>query len=152
MKIVIASGYFDPISGKGAIEYLKMSKQIAGSDGKLVVIVNNDKQAILKKGRFFMECDHRISILRELRDVDDVVKSIDIDRTVCKTVEMIYNNYKDLYGNDLEIWFANGGDVYNDEKMPEKSICDKLGIKLTEKLGDKLSSSSWLTGLTVLKS
>ena len=151
MKIVIASGYFDPISGKGAIEYLKMSKQIAGVDGKLIVIVNNDQQATLKKGRAFMLCDDRITILKELRDVDEVVKSIDIDRTVCKTVEMIYNKYKYIYENELEIWFANGGDVYNNEKMPEKSICDKLGIKLTEKLGDKISSSSWLTGLIPLK-
>jgi glycerol-3-phosphate cytidylyltransferase-like family protein len=152
MKIVIASGYFDPISGKGAIEYLKLSKQIAGLDGKLVVIVNNDDQAVLKKGKAFMSCEHRIAILKELRDVDDVIKSIDSDRTVCKTVEMVYNKYKKLYGDDLEIWFANGGDVYNDEKMPEKNICDKLGIKLTKKLGEKISSSSWLTGLTPLKS
>ena len=45
-KIVIASGYFDPIH-VGHLEYLKMASELGD---KLVVIVNNDKQAILKKG------------------------------------------------------------------------------------------------------
>jgi glycerol-3-phosphate cytidylyltransferase-like family protein len=44
MKIVIISGYFDPINGSGHVEYIKLSKQFAGKDGKLVLIVNNDDQ------------------------------------------------------------------------------------------------------------
>ena len=147
MKIVIASGYYDPLNGKGHVDYLQMSKKIATDDGFLVVIVNNDDQAILKKGKFFMKCSERMIILRELKSVDEVVESIDNDRTVRKTIEMIYNKYKNIYGDCLDMWLSNGGDVNNDDSMPEKTICDKLGIKLTEKLGDKISSSSWLTGL-----
>ena len=147
MKIVIISGYFDPINGPGHIDYLKLSKEVATKDGLLVVIVNNDEQAILKKGKFFMKSVDRVTILKELRDVDDVVESIDSDRTVRKTIKMVYNKYKNRYGDKLEMLLANGGDVNNDESMPEKSVCDELGIKLTEKLGDKVSSSSWLTGL-----
>lgn len=45
MKIVIASGYFDPIH-VGHIEYIKLAKQLGD---KLIVILNNDKQCILKK-------------------------------------------------------------------------------------------------------
>jgi D-beta-D-heptose 7-phosphate kinase/D-beta-D-heptose 1-phosphate adenosyltransferase len=143
MKIIIASGYYDPVT-IGHIEYLKLSKKFIG-EGKLIVIVNNDDQAILKKGKSFMKCDDRIIIMRELKDVDDVIKSIDIDKSVCKTVEFIYNKYKNIYDN-LEIWFANGGDSFNN-KIPEKIICDKYNIKLIDNLGEKIASSSWLTGL-----
>ena len=43
----------------GHIEYFKLSKNIGD---KLMVIVNNDKQAELKKGKAFMPCDERIKM------------------------------------------------------------------------------------------
>ena len=45
MKVVAVSGYFDPIH-VGHLEYLKMSKKLGD---KLVVIVNNNHQCVLKK-------------------------------------------------------------------------------------------------------
>ena len=39
--------------------------------------------------------------------------------------------------------FANGGDQNNDT-IPEADICNELGIKLIDGLGDKIQSSSWL--------
>ena len=48
-KYVVASGYFDPIH-MGHIEYLQRSKE---QGDVLIVIVNNDKQAELKKGKSF---------------------------------------------------------------------------------------------------
>ena len=143
MKIVIISGYFDPCT-VGHLEYIKLSKELVEKDGKLLVIVNNDEQAILKKGKSFMPCDDRILIMRELRNVDEVLKSIDTDRTVCETLKMIYSKYK---GNEL--WFVNGGDAFNNN-IPEVKICNELGIKLLDGLGDKIRSSSWLTGLKEL--
>ena len=142
MKIVIVSGYMDPIH-QGHIEYFKLSKDLAGKDGKLVVIVNNDNQAILKKGKAFMKCDDRIVIIKELRCVDDVVKSIDVDRTVCKTIEHVHSLYKDT---TREMYFCNGGDAFNIH-IPETDICNKLDIELVDGLGNKVSSSSWLTGV-----
>ena len=56
--ISCVSGYFDPIH-VGHIEYFKNSKNIAD---KLMVIVNNDEQAILKKGKAFMPADERIKL------------------------------------------------------------------------------------------
>lgn len=50
--VVCASGYFDPIHW-GHVEYLQKAKDLGT---KLVVIVNNDRQAALKKGRAFMPC------------------------------------------------------------------------------------------------
>ena len=44
-KIVCVSGYFDPLH-IGHLEYFKKAKKIGT---KLMVIVNNDKQGILKK-------------------------------------------------------------------------------------------------------
>src|SRR6056300_1616601 len=84
-KIVCVSGYFDPIH-VGHIEYFKKSKEIGD---KLMVIVNNDHQAELKKGKSFMPCEERIAIIKELACVDIVVPSIDTDRTVCKTLATI---------------------------------------------------------------
>lgn len=130
MKIACVSGYFDPIH-VGHIEYFKNSKKIAD---KLMVIVNNDEQAILKKGKPFMPVDERIKIIQELKCVDYVFKSIDNDRTVCKSLAKV---------TPIPDYFCNGGDQNNDI-IPESNICKKLGIKLMDGFGDKIQSSSWL--------
>jgi cytidyltransferase-like protein len=129
-SIACVSGYFDPIH-VGHIEYFKQSKNIAQ---KLMVIVNNDEQAVLKKGRAFMPVDERIRIIRELRCVDYVVKSIDTDRTVCRTLASV---------NPRPTFFCNGGDQ-NNYSIPEAAVCDELGIELRDGFGDKIQSSSWL--------
>ena len=127
-KIVCVSGYFNPLH-YGHIEDFEKSKELGT---KLVVIVNNDIQACLKKGSSFMPQEERLKIIRSLRMVDTAVLSIDEDRTVCKTLECVRPNI-----------FANGGDQLND-LIPEKSICEELGIALYDNLGKKIQSSSWL--------
>jgi cytidyltransferase-like protein len=128
--IACVSGYFDPIH-IGHIEYFKQSKQIAD---KLMVIVNNDEQAILKKGKAFMPADERVKIIRELKCVDYVVKSVDTDRTVCQTLATVVPR---------PTYFCNGGDQ-NNNSIPEATICQELGIELRDGFGDKIQSSSWL--------
>lgn len=127
-KIVCVSGYFNPLHC-GHLEYFEKSKELGD---KLIVIVNNDKQSILKKGKSFMSEYERLKIIRSLRIVDMAVLSIDEDRSVCKTLESVRPHI-----------FTNGGDQYND-LIPEKDICEKLGIKLIDGLGYKIQSSSWL--------
>jgi cytidyltransferase-like protein len=134
-KTVCISGYFDPLH-VGHLEYIKLSKNLVGPNGKLIVIVNSDHQAQLKKGKYFMPCKERIEILKAIKYVDEVIESIDTDRTVCKTLEQIKPDY-----------FCNGGDQFNDN-IPEAPICQKLNIQLVDSLGLKIQSSSWLTGLT----
>tara|TARA_B100001013_G_scaffold76464_1_gene40890 strand:+ start:214 stop:627 length:414 start_codon:yes stop_codon:yes gene_type:complete len=129
-KIVCVSGYFDPIH-IGHLEYFKKSKQIGD---KLMVIVNNDEQAILKKRKSFMSVNERIQIIKELRCVDFVIKSIDSDRTVCKTLETVVPKPD---------YFCNGGDQ-NNNTIPEVEICKKRNIELRDGFGDKIQSSSWL--------
>lgn len=135
MKIVIVSGYFNPVH-KGHIEYFNKSKE---HGDKLYVIVNNDKQRELKGSKEFQDENERMFIIRNLRMVDRVFLSTDLDRTVCNTLGMI----RSLEDPLNELLFANGGDQNNDT-IPERPICHWLGIKLIDGLGDKIQSSSWL--------
>ena len=88
MKIVAVSGYFDPIH-VGHLEYLKMSKKLGD---KLVVIVNNNYQCILKKGKPFMDENDRLEIVKSLEMVDEVFLSIDKDKTVCASLAVSYTH------------------------------------------------------------
>ena len=128
---VAVSGYFDPIH-VGHLEYLRMAKELGDS---LVVIVNNNYQCKLKKGKHFMDENDRVEIVKALRFVDEVFLSVDKDRTVCKSLEEIKPDI-----------FANGGDRATSE-VPETPVCKKFNIKMVDGLGDKIRSSSSLTGL-----
>ena len=134
-KAIIVSGYFNPLH-KGHLEYINNAKVLAD---ELIVIVNNDYQRALKKSKEFQLEDERLLIVSNLKAVNKVLLSIDSDRTVCKTIEKIANEF----GESYDLAFANGGDQNNDT-IPERVICDKMGITLLDGLGDKIQSSSWL--------
>ena len=131
MIVVAVSGYFDPIH-VGHLEYLKLAKQLGD---KLVVIVNNDKQTILKKGKSFMNEKDRMEIVSALQCVDEVFLSIDDDKSVCKSLEFLKPSI-----------FANGGDRSLSE-IPETAIMEKYSIKMVDGLGAKIRSSSKITGI-----
>ena len=134
--LVIASGYFNPIH-KGHIEYLTRSKELGD---KLFVIVNNDLQREMKGSKEFMSEDERKFIVESLKPVDWAVVSIDKNRLVDKSVEMIHSLYKDEFENFI---FTNGGDQ-TEQTIGEKLVCQKLNIKMVFGLGNKIQSSSWL--------
>jgi cytidyltransferase-like protein len=134
-KAVIVSGYFNPVH-KGHIEYFQKAKKFAD---ELFVIVNNDCQRALKGSKEFQDERERIFIIENLRLVDKCFLSIDIDRTVIESIRKIHSEYS----NNYKLSFANGGDQNNDT-IPERPICEELGIKLLDGLGDKIQSSSWL--------
>ena len=140
-KVVIVSGYFDPIH-VGHIEYINLAKQLGDT---LVVILNNDKQAILKKGESFMDEKDRMEIVFNLENVDEVLISCDEDASVCKSLELIAQ-FKPM----AELIFAKGGDRHFGE-VPEVEICEKLGISMVDNLGKKIRSSSELTGLVEIE-
>ena len=128
-KVIVAeSGYFDPIH-IGHIEYLEKAKALGD---ELIVILNTDSQAIMKKGFVFMPEAERMQILKALCCVDKVVLSIDTDQTQCKTLELLKPDI-----------FAKGGDRYAYE-IPETPTCKKYGIKIIDGLGAKVQSSSEL--------
>lgn len=134
-KIVIASGYFNPLH-KGHIEYLNNSKKLGDL---LFVIVNNDFQRALKGSKEFQKEDERLIIISNLKSVDRAILSIDRDRTVRETLQMIGDDFSNYY----HLSFANGGDQSNNS-IPEKEICKKMNIELIDGLGNKIQSSSWI--------
>ena len=131
LTTVAVSGYFDPIH-VGHLEYLQLAKKLGDN---LIVIINNNLQAELKKGSTFMDEKDRMEIVAALRCVDEVFLSIDTDKSVCKSLERIKPDI-----------FANGGDRSLDE-IPETAIMKKYNIKMVDGLGSKIRSSSDLTGL-----
>ncbi len=139
-KIIIVSGYFNPIH-KGHLEYFVHAK----SKGDLLyVIVNSDYQRALKGSKEFQKEDERLFIVQHIKEVDQAFLSIDQDRTVCKTLEMLHGQF----GNKYQLAFANGGDQ-NNNSIPEVPICQTLGIELIDGLGEKIQSSSWLLSKTI---
>ncbi len=132
---IIVSGYFNPLH-KGHIELFHNAKN---KGDILLVIVNNDKQRELKNSKEFMLEHERVLIINELAVTDHVILSIDLDRTVCKSLEKL----KNVFGDKYSLYFANGGDQNNDS-IPETEVCRILGIGLIDRLGDKIQSSSWL--------
>jgi cytidyltransferase-like protein len=134
-KAIIVSGYFNPIH-KGHLEYFQNAKKLADF---LFVIVNSDHQRALKQSKEFQLEEERMLIVSSLRVVDTAILSIDTDRTVCQTIASIAKEY----GQEYDLAFANGGDQ-NNNTIPERPICEKMGIALLDGLGDKIQSSSWL--------
>ncbi len=126
-KTIAISGYFIWLH-IGHTEYIKKAKKY----GKVIAILNNDSQQILKYGKVIVPLKERIGIIKAIKYVDEVVASIDTDRTVCKTLEWLKPDY-----------FGNGGDRTN-KNIPEVEVCEQLGIQLIFGLGEKKNSSSQL--------
>ena len=128
-KIIVATcGYFDPLHA-GHIELFEKAKKLGD---KLIVILNKDEQAILKKGFVFMPLEERKKIIEAIKFVDEIFISIDKDKSVCKSLEALKPDI-----------LAKGGDRTKDE-IPEAKICEKLRIKIIDGLGEKIQSSSEL--------
>ena len=135
-KVVVVSGYFNPLH-KGHLEYFEQAKQ---HGDELWVIVNSDLQRELKGSKEFMKEDERLQIVQALRVVDYAFISVDKDRTVCDSIALLRTMTFAPYN---QIAFCNGGDQTN-HTIPEREVCEELGIELIDGLGDKVQSSSWL--------
>jgi D-beta-D-heptose 7-phosphate kinase/D-beta-D-heptose 1-phosphate adenosyltransferase len=134
-KAIIVSGYFNPIH----IGHLDLFKKAKSLGDKLWVIVNSDFQRELKGSEAFMSDTERLEIVKAIKWVDYALISSDRDRTQCYTLQQFYEMFSDRY----DLVFANGGDQNNDT-IPEREVCERLGIELLDGLGDKIQSSSWL--------
>lgn len=131
MKINIVSGYFDPLHD-GHIEYFKNAKK---NSEKLIVILNNDIQTSIKKGKPFMKENVRLKIVEAIKYVDEVILSIDTDRSVCNSLRRI----RKLYPN-AELVFVNGGDR-NIQNIPEYILKNEIGLEFSDDAGEKINSS-----------
>jgi cytidyltransferase-like protein len=137
-RIAIVSGYFNPIH----IGHLQMIKQARELAPHLIVIVNNDKQQLLKKGRVLMTEDDRHAIVSELRCVDEAFIAVDDDATVVSSLRRV----RELHP-DAELLFCNGGDrSATGDPVPtaETRLTDEIGLQMVYGVGgvDKSDSSS----------
>jgi cytidyltransferase-like protein len=135
--VVINSGYFNPIH-PGHIECMELSKALGD---ELVVIVNSDLQAELKRGvPSFQDEQFRMQIVQALKPVDRVMLSVDTDASVVKSLEKLI---VELQQNPEvgDIIFAKGGDRFGNE-VPEAELCKQMGIKLVDGIGLKTHNSS----------
>lgn len=137
MKHAITSMYANPIH-PGHIECLRLSKQICDV---LWVIVNNDAQAELKRGvKSFQDEKYRLEVVKAIRYVDNAFLSSDTDASVCVSIETIYSIINGI-DPKAEIIFTKGGDRFAGN-IPEKEVCDRLGIEIVDGLGSKTHNSS----------
>ena len=141
-KAIIVSGYFNPIH-KGHLDLFKKAKE---KGDKLWVIINSDFQRELKGSKPFMDESERLAIIQSIKYVDYALISNDKDRTQCHTLEQFY----EMFGDRYNLGFANGGDQNNDT-IPEREVCERLGIELIDGLGGKIQSSSWLIGKDLIE-
>jgi len=74
---VAVSGAFDPIH----IGHIRYIQEAAKLGDRLVVILNGDDFLLKKKGFVFMPFEDRKEIVQALKGVDEVVASIDSDRS-----------------------------------------------------------------------
>lgn len=133
MKIVIATGGFDPVHS-GHIKYLEQARSYGD---KLVVGLNSDQWLERKKGRPFMPFAERRTVLEALQCVNQVVAFDDSDGSAVTLLESIQQNYP-----QDEIVFVNGGDrtAANIPEMSVKNVLFKFGVGGS----DKANSSSWI--------
>lgn len=133
--VVVVSGYFNPIH----IGHVRLLEAAAGLGDKLVVIVNNDRQQMLKKGKVIMGEDERLEVVRAIRWVDEALVAIDDDPSIVRTLDQVARDH-----TGAELIFANGGDRQSAEDVPETEVCARHGIDMRFGVGgfDKLNSSS----------
>jgi len=136
MRVVVISGYFNPIH-TGHLDYIKAASKLGD---KLVVIVNNDNQVSLKGSVPFMKEYERMRIVDAIKGVSKTVLSIDTDEAVTETIKSIYNEFSVDYFFDSMI-FANGGDRTKGNS-PEEEYCEWRGIKTVYNVGGEKTQSS----------
>lgn len=136
-KASIVSGYFNPLHHG----HLDLFEAAAERSGYLIVIVNNDRQQILKKNRIIQQEDVRARIVRALRVVDDVYVAVEDGPGIDGTFDAIRAAYP-----DTELEFCNGGDRrdLNDLPAEELAAAQRNDITLHYGIGgtDKADSST----------
>lgn len=138
--IVVISGYFNPFHC-GHLDYIQEAAKLGD---KLIAIVNNDDQVRLKGSVGFMSESDRRRIIQSIKGVDEAILSIDKDKSVVETLEMIYDMYVSnsiLQSGKVELIFANGGDRF-DENVPEAKFCSEKNIRTVYNVGGAKTQSS----------
>ncbi len=131
---VIVSGYFSPLH----VGHLDMIEGAAALGDEVIVIVNNNAQQEMKKGKVIIDEADRLRVVHALRDVDHALIAVDDDRTVSASLAAVAERFP-----DHTLIFANGGDRVPGF-VPEAATCEAHGIELRFGVGgdEKADSSS----------
>ena len=127
---VAISGGFDPVH-PGHISYIEEALKLGD---RLIVILSRDNQLVMKKGKYAQPYKVRRAVLEwGLHGRGYIVENRDKDITSCESLR--------YYRPDI---FAKGGDTWSLENLPEREVCEELGIKVLFGIGgyDKQYSSS----------
>ena len=136
-SVVLVTGGFDPLHS-GHISLLKSAKQIAPMSA-LAVGLNSDYWLTKKKGQPFLPLEERITIVRSLEMVDNVLEFSDSDGSAIEAIEQCLQIYD-------KVIFANGGDRHN-ENTPEFERFkndDRVVFRWAVGGLGKVQSSSWI--------
>jgi len=135
-RAAIVSGYFNPLHS-GHLDMMEASRALADA---LVVIVNNDNQQVMKKGKIITSEADRLRIVEALRITDAALVAVDGDGSVAGSLEVIRAAYP-----DIELNFCNGGDRFPAAvAVPgaEVEVCERLGITMTWGVGGETKADS----------
>lgn len=130
--IVIISGAFGPIH-RGHVRLFKGSKAIGH---KVILGLNSDQWVVDKRGKVFMDWAERAEVLREFRNIDEVISFDDSDGTALDLIMRV----KKLYP-EMKIAFANGGGR-TETNTPESGMCNAYGIDMVFNAGGGIVQSS----------
>ena len=130
--IVIISGAFGPIH-RGHVRLFKGAKAIGH---KVILGLNSDQWVVNNRGKVFMDWAERAEVLREFRNIDDVISFNDDDNTALELITRV----KRLYP-EAKIAFANGG-PRTEANTPESGMCSAYGIDMVFNAGGGIVQSS----------
>jgi glycerol-3-phosphate cytidylyltransferase/D-beta-D-heptose 7-phosphate kinase/D-beta-D-heptose 1-phosphate adenosyltransferase len=133
MKLAIVSGYFNPLH----IGHLRMMQDARAQADALLVIVNNDDQQMLKKGKIITVASERLELVEAIGIVDVAMIATDADATVKHSLSQVRWDYP-----DDELIFCNGGDRSNPEAVAEYATCQELRIELAFGVGGEHKADS----------
>ena len=129
--------YANPIH-PGHIECLELSLEHAD---ELWVIVNNDRQAELKRWvKSFQDEQFRVAVVEALKPVSRVFLSVDQDGSVCESLRMVIAEAKKSWKYS-EIIFTKWGDRFASE-IPEAILLRNEWVRIVDGLGAKTHNSS----------
>ncbi len=135
-RLAIVSGYFNPLH----VGHLDMMEAARALGDALVVIVNNDAQQVMKKGKVITSESDRLRIVEALNVTDAALVAVDDDGSVARSLEAIHAAYP-----DRSLVFCNGGDRSPEaDAVPtaEVAVCERLGIEMVWGVGGQTKADS----------
>ncbi|MBO0847138.1 MAG: adenylyltransferase/cytidyltransferase family protein [Nocardioides sp.] len=133
----VVSGYFNPLH----VGHLDLFEAARARTGYLIVIVNNDAQQVLKKGKVIQSEEDRMRIVRSLRAVDAAYLAVEEGPGMDGSFDVVRADFP-----DTELEFCNGGDRKDLDTLPAEEVeaARRNDIRLIYGIGgfDKADSST----------